>query len=107
MSKNLDELAGDLAYARLAARNLTHTDPETDAYRENVGRLLAAFRALDNGQAFRQIDEYTDYADAADHLADIKARTRFSASGDHIDFSGGTFTAPVVAKSVTVKRSDR
>lgn len=73
MVKDLDEQAGDLAYARIAAKELTETLVGSAQYRKLVVRLLIAFKALDESNAFREIDEHTGQEDPEDTLARIKA----------------------------------
>lgn len=73
MEKNLDTLAADLAYARVAARDLAHAVHGSAEYHQHVARLLVAVTALDNGGAFREIDEHTDYTPAQELLDAVKA----------------------------------
>lgn len=85
MSKNLDELAGDLAYARRIAKRLAHLDPAHPESREQVALFLSVFRSLNWGEAFQEIDEHTEYEGAEDTLARIAAQNTPRYAGDHLD----------------------
>lgn len=73
MAKDLDQLALDLAHARVAMENLAHLDPNARGYHEAVASLVLSVRALDNGKAFEEIDERTGYEEARDMIARVKS----------------------------------
>jgi hypothetical protein len=58
MNKKMDELAGELALARIAAQQIALIGSGD----VSAVRLMTAFNALDNNGAFAKIDEHTGYA---------------------------------------------
>lgn len=95
VKKSLDEIAGDLAYARLAMIDLASVPPGSDEYQQSVARLFAGFAALDNAGVFREIDEHTGYEPSEDVMERVKAtNSPRKDPAEWGDLSGYTATSP-------------